>query len=96
MSKKKTKYTATLTLTQDGLDGDIISKLKFDPLIGLDDIDADGNLIVPEVFELMSIAAQSYLQAAGILNEHGELIDEEKLREVTEVEASDQVKRKLN
>lgn len=88
MSKKNTNYTATLTLTQTGLDGEIYSSIKFDPVMSEEDIDENGELIIPASYGLMSIAAEAYLTAAGILDDDGNVVDEDVFRDIVDIEAS--------
>lgn len=63
-------FKATFTLTQEGMEGDIISELSFEPLVDRDDLDE-----VPAVYEMMSFLAQHYLYMIGVVDEDGELID---------------------
>lgn len=91
MSEKNTKYTATLTLTQDGLEGDVYSNLKFDPLIDQNNQDDEGNLVIPASYELMSVAAEAFLHSAGILDENGNILDEEELHNTVSIEAGTKI-----
>lgn len=90
MSEKntKTKYTATLTLTQNGIDGDVFSSLRFDPLIKPEDLDSESMDGIPAAYELISLAAEAMLIRMGILNEEGELLDEEAASATVSVNAS--------
>lgn len=97
MKDNNTKFVATLILSQDGIDGDVLSKLKFDPLISEDDVDSETGMIeVPEVYELASIAAQAVLQAMGILDANGEVILDSEVEEVVDIEATGPGSDKLN
>ena len=68
MTKPNT-YTATLTLTQEGLDGDVITKLTFSPLL---DADADQ---IPLCHDQMANLVHFHLYSIGVVDQDGALID---------------------
>lgn len=88
MSEKNTKYVATLTLTQDGLEGDVMSSLKFSPLIDGSEADDDGAIDIPAAYALMAVAVQAYLEAANILGPDGEILDEDEAHATMNIDAS--------
>ena len=61
-----TTYSATFTLTQEGMDGDVISSLKYSP-----EIDVDNPAFVHVA---MSEIGQLFLYRAGIIDKNGELM----------------------
>lgn len=66
---KPITYTATLTLSQEGLDGDVVSKLSFSPLL---DVDADE---VPACHDQMAHLVHYHLYTIGVVDRDGDLID---------------------
>lgn len=72
MTKKtdETVYTATYTLTQKGMDGDVHSTLSFNPMVSTQ----DPNDEAPMAFEQMSYLVQVHLEAIGMIDEHGNLL----------------------
>jgi hypothetical protein len=71
MSKKNTQFVATFQLSQDGPDGEVHSVLTFDPKVNETGDNAPG------AYELMAYLAQCYLEATGVIDENGDLIDPE-------------------
>lgn len=66
-------YKAQFTLTQVGVDGPVHSKVVFTPLTGEEEDDAEA----PEVFAQMSAVIAYWLELVGMVNERGELINED-------------------
>lgn len=73
MTKKtdETVYTATYTLTQKGMDGDVHSTLSFNPMVGGQNPEDEA----PLAFEQMSYLVQVHLEAIGMIDSDGNLID---------------------
>jgi hypothetical protein len=69
MSKKNTQFVATFQLSQDGPDGEVHSVLTFDPKVNETGDNAPG------AYELMAYLAQCYLEATGVIDQDGNLID---------------------
>lgn len=63
-------FEATLTLRQEGKNGDVQAYLTFAPL--LTEMGVDGQ---PEAYERMAFLMQTYLYMTGIVDEHGDLVD---------------------
>lgn len=63
-------YTATFTLTQEGLDGMVTPTLDFSPHV--DPIDEAA----PAIYEYMSTIALDFLKQVNILDEDNEILDE--------------------
>ena len=61
-----TIYTATFTLTQEGMDGDVVSSLTCSP-----ELDVDNPAFVHVA---MSEIGQLFLYRAGIIDKNGELM----------------------
>lgn len=78
----KGPFTATFTLTQETPTAPIYSKLELSPRIGNDTDE------IPQVFELMCQYATEYLYAVGMVDEDGNLIDEEDFHERTQINAT--------
>lgn len=72
MTDSKTKFTATFTLSQEGEDGEIVSKLEFSPLVSDEDV---ANNRQPDCYDIMSYLVQQYLYIANIVDEDGDIID---------------------
>lgn len=72
MSKtnKPEVFEATLTLRQEGMDGDVQAFLNFSPLNP--ELGADGQ---PEAFNRMAYLMHLYLYQTGTVDENGNLID---------------------
>lgn len=85
----KTKYTATFVLTQDGLDGDVVSKLKFEPLL-----EEGGE--APLSFEIMAYLVQVFLHETGVIDEKGDLVDPESFHKNASLDISTIGRGKLN
>lgn len=64
-----TTYTATLTLSQTGMDGDVVTKLSFSPLL---DATADE---IPLCHDQMANLVHFYLYTIGVVDRDGELVD---------------------
>lgn len=63
-------FEATLTLRQEGRDGDVEAYLTFAPL--LTEMGIDGQ---PEAYERMAFLMQTYLFMTGVVDERGDLVD---------------------
>lgn len=64
-------FEATLTLRQEGRDGEVLAFLSFAPL----DVEAgpDGQ---PEAFNRMAVLMQTYLYMTGMTDERGNLLEQ--------------------
>ena len=76
----KTNFKATFTLSQEGLEGDIVSELTFEPLVDQSNVDE-----APAAYEMMAFLVQQYLYAAGVIDEEGDLIDPEAFHNQTKL-----------
>ena len=63
-------FEATLTLRQEGMDGDVQAFLNFAPLNA--ELGPDGQ---PEAYNRMAYLMQIYLYQTGMIDERGNLID---------------------
>jgi hypothetical protein len=63
-------FEATLTLKQEGMDGDVQAFLTFNPLDG--ELGPGGQ---PEAYNRMAYLMQMYLYMTGMIDERGDLID---------------------
>lgn len=66
------QYSATLTLSQKDVGGDVYTKLEMYPKLSADD--ADG---IPSSYEAICFLAQVWLQMAGVIDDDGNVLDEE-------------------
>lgn len=89
MSENNTKFKAVFTLEQDGMDGDVVSTLKFDPYPE----DPDSEIVA---YNIMSELARMYLLMTNVIDEDGNLVDEDEDFMSIDFDVSDQVKRHLN
>lgn len=89
MSQADINYKATFTLEQTGIDGEVISTLKFDPLPE----NAEDRVMA---YDFMAGLAQVYLHEIGVIDEEGNLIDEDEFHSTVNLDVSDQVARRLN
>lgn len=90
--KNPTQYKATLTLTQNGLDGDVESFLEFEPTIKLDNLESmntEGQLPIPAAYFHMANLFQAFLESEGILDANGQIIDEDEAHLSVNINASD-------
>jgi hypothetical protein len=71
------KYTAKFTLSQDGVDSELFSKLQMEPRIKLDDP------TFPSAYHVASHIATTYLVMVGVIDENGDLVDEDALDNVS-------------
>ena len=69
-------YVATFSLTQTGLDGEVIPGLEFSPLVNPVDEEA------PAIYEYMANVALNFLRQVNIIDERNELIDPNGLDDV--------------
>lgn len=76
-------YTSSFSLWQEGPDGDVYSKLALNPKINASDDQ------FPDSYKLASYLACVYLNMAGVLDEDGNLIDEDALHDRNEIRASE-------
>ena len=86
--KTNKRYTATLVFTQEGLDGEVYSTLTFDPLVDEADANSDGTMDMPMSFGLGSVAAEAALVAMGIIDEDGEIVEEDEFHTTVNINAS--------
>lgn len=75
-----TEYTATFTLTQIGKEGPVTPSLEFIPLI-------EDPSESPAIFECMAHVYLNWLKMMQIIDENGEVIDQEYLDQ-TDIRAS--------
>jgi hypothetical protein len=74
MTDSKVNYTATFTLTQEGLDGELRSSLTFSPLL------TDQEVVfgeAPDAYNIMSHLVEQFLFIAGVIDEEGDVVDQE-------------------
>lgn len=68
---KNDTYTATFTLVQDGLDGEVTPTLEFSPLVDPATEEA------PAIYEFMSDIALRFLRQVNVLDDENNIIDPE-------------------
>lgn len=78
----ETNYRAELTLSQEGPGEPIYSKLELTPRVSGDDD------TFPHAFEAGSYLAALYLNMVGVIDEDGNVIDEDALVDNVEIEAA--------
>lgn len=78
----KGPFTASFTLTQETPTAPIYSTLELSPRIGNDSDE------IPQVYEIMCKYATDYLYLAGMVDEEGNLVDEEAFHEQTKIKAT--------
>lgn len=66
------EFSATLELKQDQVGGDVFTKLEMHPRLAFDD---EGE--VPTSYEAICFLAQVWLQMAGVIDENGDVLDED-------------------
>lgn len=71
-----TTYTATFTLTQYGLDGEVSPNLEFSPLVNPVDEEA------PAIYEYMSNVVLRFLQQVNVIDERFNLKEGQSLEGV--------------
>lgn len=69
-TNKTEVFETTLTLRQEGRDGDVQAFLTFNPLNA-----EDGPSNQPEAYNRMACMMQMYLYLTGMVDERGDLID---------------------
>ena len=72
-----TQYTATFTLTQDGLDGEVNPRLQFDPLVNPVEEDA------PAIYEYMSNVVLNFLRVVNMVDDNNKIIDDEAFEQLS-------------
>jgi hypothetical protein len=70
------KFTTTLVLSQDEIDGPVYSKLNMEPKLKVGD---EG---FPMIYEANSYLATAWLQMAGVIDEEGNVVDDDALDNV--------------
>jgi hypothetical protein len=71
-----TIYTATFTLVQEGLTGPVTPKLEFNPKV---DPTVEDH---PAIYEYMSHLALTFIRQAQIIDENGEITDDESFQQL--------------
>lgn len=71
------EYVAKFTLSQDDIESDLYSKLSMSPRIKIDDP------TFPSAYHVASHIATTYLIMTGVINENGDLLDEDALDNVS-------------
>lgn len=77
------EYVSTLTLSQDEPEGPVYSKLVMDPRVKA------SEHVFPSSYEASSYLATAWLQMAGVIDEAGNVLDEDSL-DTVEVHAKEQ------
>ena len=75
-------FETTLTLRQNGMDGDVQAFLSFSPLNS--ELGPDGQ---PEAYNRMAYLMQTYLYLTNTIDEHGNLVDPQSDNIDIEIEA---------
>ena len=70
MSNTKNIYTATFTLTQEGLGGMVVPKLEFNPMLDPTSEEA------PAIYEYMSGIALRFLRTVNAIDDNLNVVDE--------------------
>lgn len=89
-----TLYTATLKLTQTGVDGDVNIAVSFDPAISDEQIQNDE--IAPTVFVQMTSLVQDWMIRSGIIDDDGNLLDPDLLVAAAEFNLRERGEKTLN
>lgn len=72
-----TQYTATFTLTQDGLDGEVTPSLEFNPLVNPVEEDA------PAIYEYMSNVVLNFLRMVNMIDDTNQIVDDEAFEQLS-------------
>ena len=72
-----THYTATFKLTQDGLDGEVIPSLEFNPLVNPVEEDA------PAIYEYMSNVVLNFLRVVNMIDDTNQIVDDEAFEQLS-------------
>lgn len=70
------EYTATFSLKQNGLDGEVTPHLEFSPLVDPTDEEA------PAIYEYMATVALTFLRQVNVIDEKNELLEPDGLDNV--------------
>lgn len=89
-----TKYSATMTLTQEGTDGEVSVAVSFEPRITPEK--EESNDEAPAVFAQMAYLFQVWLESCGIIDEDGNISDIDEFTRRTEMDLRSFTPRSVN
>lgn len=78
-----TVFSATLSLSQDDVGGDVYTKLEMSPKLTMSDTQP-----VPSSYEAICFIAQVWLQMAGVIDDEGNVINEDAIENAMDLQVT--------